>query len=52
MSGEITLKKHNQFVYVMQRTMDVIIHNEDVDWLHLKTYFLKILFYNNLEWKY
>jgi len=37
MSGEISVEKHKQFVAVMQRTMDhVIIHNEDVDWLHLK----------------
>lgn len=39
MSGEITLKKHKQFVSVMQRTMDrVIVHNEDVDWFHLKQF--------------
>ena len=37
MVGEITLEMHKEFVSIMQRTMDhVIIHNEDVDWFHLK----------------
>lgn len=37
MVGEITLEMHKQFVKVMQSTMDhVIVHNEEVDWLHFK----------------
>ena len=40
LTGEIDLKKHTQFVEALQKTMkngDVYIHNEDVDWLHLKS---------------
>ena len=40
LTGEIDLEKHKQFVDALQKTMkngDVFIHNEDVDWLHLKS---------------
>jgi hypothetical protein len=37
MSGEITEKKHVEFISVLRKTMThVIVHNEDVDWFHLK----------------
>jgi len=36
-TGEITETMHLEFVTVMKKTMtNVIIHNEDVDWFHLK----------------
>lgn len=35
-ADEITVDMHKQFVSVMQRTMDHVIHNEDVDWFQLK----------------
>jgi len=36
MAGEITLEKHKEFVKVLQTFQNVIIHNEEVDWFHLK----------------
>lgn len=39
MAGEITLEKHKEFVKLLQKTLSkVIIHNEEVDWFHLKEY--------------
>lgn len=38
MSGEITLEKHKEFVKLLQTFSNVIIHNEEVDWFHLKEY--------------
>ena len=39
MAGEITLEKHKEFVKLLQKTFSkVIIHNEEVDWFHLKEY--------------
>ena len=39
MAGEITLEKHKEFVKLLQKTLkNVIIHNEEVDWFHLKEY--------------
>jgi len=36
-TGEITVKRHLEFVKVMKKTMtNVTIHNEDVDWFHMK----------------
>jgi len=36
-TGEITETMHLEFVTVMKKTMtNVTIHNEDVDWFHLK----------------
>jgi len=38
MVGEITLEKHKEFVKLLQTFQKVIIHNEEVDWFHLKEY--------------
>jgi hypothetical protein len=39
MAGEITLEKHKEIVKLLQKTLsNVIIHNEEVDWFHLKEY--------------
>jgi hypothetical protein len=38
MAGEITLEKHMEFVKLLQTYSKVIIHNEEVDWFHLKEY--------------
>lgn len=38
MAGEITLEKHKEFVKLLQTFDNVIIHNEEVDWVHLKEY--------------
>ena len=39
LSGQVTKMMHLEFVRVMQKTMtDVIIHNEEVDWFHMKQY--------------
>lgn len=39
MAGEITVEKHKEFVKLLQKTLKrVIIHNEEVDWFHLKEY--------------
>jgi hypothetical protein len=38
MAGEITLEKHKEFVKLLQTFSKVIIHNEEVDWFHLKEY--------------
>jgi hypothetical protein len=35
-TGEINIKKHLEFVKVMKTMTHVTIHNEDVDWFHLK----------------
>jgi hypothetical protein len=36
-TGEITVKQHLEFLKVMKKTMNLVtIHNEDVDWFHLK----------------
>jgi hypothetical protein len=40
LTGELDLKAHKQFVDALQQTLnkrDVYIHNEDVDWFHLKS---------------
>ena len=36
MTGEVTEKMHLEFVHAMQKMDHCIIHNEDVDWFHLK----------------
>ena len=38
MAGEITIEKHKDFVKLLQTFSKVIIHNEEVDWLHVKEY--------------
>jgi len=38
MAGEITVEKHKEFVKLLQTFKKVIIHNEEVDWFHLKEY--------------
>jgi len=38
MAGEITLEKHKEFVKLLQTFSNIIIHNEEVDWFHLKEY--------------
>lgn len=38
-SGEIDIEKHKQFARALKKTFknnDVIIHNEDVNWFHMK----------------
>lgn len=39
LSGQVTETMHLDFVRVMQKTMtSVIIHNEEVDWFHMKQF--------------
>jgi len=38
-SGEIDIKKHKHFVKAIKTTIknkEIIIHNEDVSWFHMK----------------
>ena len=43
-SGYITINKHKEFVKAMKKTFKnkpIIIHNQDVDWFHMKEYITK-----------